>query len=188
MFNANATIHLLFKKGDPQSLANWRTKSLLNVDYKILAKIINFRMSKILPLILNPDQKGFVPTRNLDDAVLKTTHLINYCKRHNKPMYLMLLDQEKAFDQVSREFTFRTLDKFNFPPFIINAITSMYANTTVNISINGQNSRTLHLKSGVRQGCPLSPTLFAICIEALGNLIRQNDNFQGIIIPNTGQY
>lgn len=184
----NATIHLLFKKGDPQSLGNWRPISLLNVDYKILAIIINNRIKEVLPDLLHEDQKGFVPTRRLEDAVLKATHIINHCKRHQIPAYLMLLDQEKAFDRVSRDYLHAILDTFGFPDLIKKAVKAMYASTTANIAINGQLSRKIKLQSGVRQGCPLSPTLFAMCIEPLGNLIRNNPSYTGIRIPDMGAF
>jgi hypothetical protein len=170
-FISNATIHLLFKKGDRQEIGNWRPISLLNVDYKILSKIITERMKKCLPKILHPDQKGFVPTRRLEDAVIKASSLIDYCNFKSLPNYMILLDQEKAFDRVSRKYLHAILEKFNFPPLIRNAIKAMYAETTANISINGQLTSAVPLNSGVRQGCPLSPTLFALCIEPLGNLI-----------------
>ena len=185
---SNATIHLLFKKGDPQNLGNWRPISLLNVDYKILAKIINDRMKTCMPDLIHMDQKGFVQERNLHDAVQKTTHLIRYCQRTNLPAYLMLLDQEKAFDRVARDYLHKIIETTNFPPLIRKAIKAMYASTTANINVNGQLSRTVQLLSGVRQGCPLSPTLFALCIEPLGNLIRTNTLYKGIHIPNSGTY
>jgi hypothetical protein len=185
---SNAYIHLLYKKGDPQDIGNWRPISLLNVDYKILAKIISDRMRKCLPKIIHSDQKGFVPSRRLEDAVIKATTLIEYCHLQDKPKYMLLLDQEKAFDRVSREYMHQVLKEFNFPPLIVNAVLAMYSKTTANISINGQMSKTIDLKSGVRQGCPLSPTLFALCIEPLGNLIREDSDYTGINIPNVGQF
>ncbi len=141
-----------------------------------------------IPKIIHKDQKGFVPSRRLEDAVIKATTLIEYCHLQNQPKYMLLLDQEKAFDRVSRDYMYQVLKEFNFPPLIINAVLAMYSNTTANISINGQMSKTITLKSGVRQGCPLSPTLFALCIEPLGNLIRQQQDYTGINIPNVGQY
>ena len=185
---SNANINLLYKKGERQEIGNWRPISLLNVDYKILAKIISERMRKCLPKILHTDQKGFVPTRNLEDAVIKATSLIEYCHLEKTPKYMLLLDQEKAFDRVSREYMHEVIKEFNFPPLIVKAIMAMYANTTANISINGNMSKTIKLKAGVRQGCPLSPTIFALCIEPLGNLIRENKSYTGITIPEVGQY
>ena len=179
-------ICLLFKKGEKADLKNWRPISLLNVDYKILTKIINERMKKTLTIILHPDQKGFVPTRRLDDAILKVQFLIDYCKRNGYSKYLLFLDQEKAFDRVDRDFMHKILEKFNFPPFLRDLIKSIYNETPARLSINGKLTRSISLHSGVRQGCPLSPTLFALCIETLGNLIRDNVNIPGIEVPNVG--
>lgn len=124
-----ATISLLFKKGDDTNLAYWRPISLLNVDYKILTKILNAKIAPTLTKILSPDQKGFVPTRKLDDAILKATHLMHFCKHHNIPAHLMLLDQEKAFDRVDRKFMHKVIHKFGFPENIQNWIKSIYHTT-----------------------------------------------------------
>ena len=145
-------------------------------------------MRKCLPTLIHTDQKGFVPSRSLEDAVIKVTTLIEYCHIQKQPKYMLFLDQEKAFDRVSRDYMHQVLKEFGFPPLIINAILAMYSTTTANISINGQMSKTIDLKSGVRQGCPLSPTLFALCIEPLGNLIRAQVDFTGINIPGVGQF
>lgn len=126
----DSIICLIFKKGDTNNLKNWRPISLLNTDYKILTKIINERIKKTLPLILHPDQKGFVPTRRLDDAVLKVQFLIDYCKRNSLSHFLLFLDQEKAFDRTDRDFMHAVIAKYNFPPFIRDLIRSIY-NTTI---------------------------------------------------------
>lgn len=84
-------------------------------------------MKKRLSKILHSDQKGFVPTRRVEDAFLKTTSLIEYCHRHNQPKYLILLDQEKSFDRVSRDYMHQILQKLNFSPTITATIKLMYA-------------------------------------------------------------
>lgn len=122
---SNANINLLYNKGGKQDIGNWRPISLLNVDYKILAKIISERMRACLPKILHSDQKGFVPTRNLEDAVIKAQSLIEYCQLEKLPKYMLLLDQEKAFDRVSREYMHKIIKEFNFPPLIVKAIMAM---------------------------------------------------------------
>ena len=180
----DANIHLIFKKGATDNLANWRPISLLNTDYKVLSTLLNNRIKPYLPNLIHSDQKGFIPTRKLDDAVLKTIHLINYCVRENIPAYLLFLDQEKAFDRVDRQYLFKVLEAFNFPPLIINMIKQIYAKTSARISINNQLSKKFDLLSGVRQGCPLSPTLFALCIEPLANLVRRHKQIKGLVYPN----
>jgi len=178
-----ANIHLLFKKGDTDNLANWRPISLLDTDYKILSSTLNNRLKSHLKHMIHSDQKGFVPTRKLDDAVLKTTHLINYCKRENIPAYLLFLDQEKAFDRVDRQYLFDVIDRYNIPPTITSLIKCIYAKTLARISINNQLSLPIELMSGVRQGCPLSPTLFVMCIEPLANMVRAHKHYKGLIYP-----
>lgn len=80
------------------------------------------------------------------------------------------------------------LRKFNFPERLVNIIQAIYTTTFASFNINGKLTREIQLKSGVRQGCPLSPTLFALCIETLGNLIGQDPNYQGITVPNIVNY
>lgn len=95
-------------------------------------------MKSSLPKILNPDQKGFVPTRKLEDAVFKVQLLMDYCRHNGLSKYLLFLDQEKAFDRVDRNYMHLIIQKFNFPPFIQNIIKSIYTTTLAKISINGK--------------------------------------------------
>lgn len=68
---------------------------------------------------------------------------------------------------------------------LLQAIAGLYANPTANIKSNGSLSATINLKRGTRQGCPLSPLLFAIVIEPLAHAIRMNYQIEGIKIKNT---
>ena len=145
-------------------------------------------MKKALLLILHMDQKGFVPKRSLDDAVLKIKLLMDYCKRTNLTNYLLFLDQEKAFDRVDRDMMHKIIAKFDFPPRIRNMIKAIYRSTPAKININGSLTRPITLISGVRQGCPLSPSLFALCIETLSNMIRSHPTLCGIHVPGVGSF
>ena len=64
----NAILTLLYKKGEREDIRNWRPISLLNVDYKIITKILAERLKKVLPSIIHSDQKGFVQGRNIQEA------------------------------------------------------------------------------------------------------------------------
>ena len=78
---------------------------------------------------------------------------------------MFFTDFEKAFDSVSHEFMFKTLDNFNFGPDLINWVKLFYKDANSCVINNG--STFFPIQRGVRQGCPLSSFLFIICIELL---------------------
>ena len=67
-FQYRAMLTLLYKKGEREDISNWRPISLLNVDYKIITKILAERLKPLLPNIIHPDKKGYVNGRNIFDA------------------------------------------------------------------------------------------------------------------------
>ena len=94
----------------------------------------------------------------------------------------MLIDFEKAFDSISWEFILNTLKLFNFGNSILNWIKTFYNDIKTCIIKNGIISEYFYPQRGCRQGDPISPYLFLLCAEILGNLIRNNKNIKGIII------
>ena len=179
-----ALICLLFKKGDKRLPKNWRPISLLNTDYKILAKLLAARLGKLLPYLLSQDQNGFVAGRQLEDAVMMCQMVIDYLAINHDSAYLVMLDQEKAFDRVDPTYLLDVLKAYKIPEYLINWVSIIYSLVPTKICINGQVTDSILLKSGVRQGCPLSPLLFVLSIEPLANLIRTHPGYKGISLPN----
>lgn len=95
------------------------------------------------------------------------------------------LDAEKAFDSVRWEYLYLTLKRFGFNEQVIGCLKSLYCSPTARIKINGSLSNTVSLKRGCRQGYPLSPTLFALLIEPLAQVIREEKDITGILIGTT---
>jgi Lymphocystis disease virus RNA-directed DNA polymerase len=177
-------ICLLFKKGDKRLPKNWRPISLLNTDYKILAKLLAARFRTLLPYLLSMDQNGFVAGRQLEDAVMMCQMTIDYLATEKETGYIVMLDQEKAFDRVDPIYLLDILRAYQIPEYLINWVGIIYSMVPTKLSINGQITESIMLKSGVRQGCPLSPLLFVLSIEPLANLIRTHPNYKGIDLPN----
>ena len=175
-----ALICLLFKKGDTRLPKNWRPISLLNTDYKILAKLLAARFSKLLPYLLSQDQNGFVAGRQLEDAVMMCQMVIDYLAINHDSAYLVMLDQEKAFDRVDPTYLLDVLRAYKIPEYLINWVSIIYSLVPTKLCINGQVTESILLKSGVRQGCPLSPLLFVLSIEPLANLIREHPEYRGV--------
>ena len=86
---------------------------------------------------------------------------------------IISIDVEKAFDKIQHPFLIKTLSKVGIEGAFLNIIKAVYERATANIIINGQKLKTFPLKSGTRQGCPLSPLLFNMVLEILATVIRQ---------------
>ncbi|KAM9941469.1 hypothetical protein ACTFIT_008015 [Dictyostelium discoideum] len=178
-------IHTIYKKGNPLLISNRRPITLLNTDYKILSKVINARLLRILPFIINNNQTGFVPHRFIIDNIININELINYLKSKNLPGIITLFDFFKAFDSISHDSIKRTLIHIGIPIKLINLIHKLLSDSQAKISINGKTTRKFDIKRGVKQGDPISATLFVIVIEILARTINADNSIIGLpISPN----
>jgi exonuclease III len=178
-----AVITLLDKKGKDRSLLkNWRPISLLNVDYKIVTKVIATRMKTVLPSIIHHSQSGYVDGRFIGESVRTIADIIEFTKVKNITGILLLIDFEKAFDSLEWNYLQKALETFNFGPSFRKWIQTFYKNITSCIVNNGHASNYFTLERGVRQGDPLSPYLFITSLELLAIAVRQNDRIKGIDI------
>ena len=181
----NSIITLIFKKkGSPLNLKSWRPISLLNLDYKILAKLLANRIKSTLNDIIDPFQSSGCKNRNIINNALNLNSILSYAKQNNKPVSLISLDNEKAFDRVERNFILKTLQKFNFPPNFIQWFNIIYFYTTSKILVNGTFTNPVQITRGVRQGCPLSMLLYILSLEPLLFKVNFNIFIKGISIPN----
>ena len=181
-----AIITVIPKEGkDSEYSSNYRPISILNVDYKMYTSIIAKRIENLLPELIDEDQTGFVKNRQTHDNIRRTLHLIDRIQKESKVAVLLSLDAEKAFDMVNWKFLYQTLNRFGFNEQSVNYIRTLYQQPTARIKINGSLSSSFTLERGTRQGCCLSPTLFAFYIEPLAQAIRQHEKIQGIKIGHT---
>lgn len=160
-------------------LKNWRPITLLNVDYKLIAKLIATRMKKQLHNIINSDQSGFISDRYIGENINRILNIIEMAD-DDFPAILMLIDFEKAYDFLEWPFIDKALKYFNFGDNVRKWVTVMYTGTNSCVVNNGWRSDFFNISRGVRQGCPLSPYLFIIAAEILALAIRNNPKIEGI--------
>lgn len=178
-----ALLKLLYKKKDKLLLKNWRPISLLNTDYKIAAKVIANRMKEVLPEIVHPDQTCGITNRTIFENLFILRDIIYQTNTNNNDVTLISLDQEKAFDRVDRTFLYKTLKQLNFGPSLIHWIATLYKDANCTVMNNGWMSDEIQLHRGLRQGCPLSPLLYVLIVESLGEALRKDDGVRGVPIP-----
>ena len=95
---------------------------------------------------------------------------------------IISIDAEKAFDKIQHPFMIKTLQTIGIEGAYLNIIKSIYDKPTANIILNGEKLKAFPLKSGTRQGCPLSPLLFNIVSEVLATAIREEKEMKRIQI------
>ena len=90
--------------------------------------------------------------------------------------------QRKTFDKIQHTFMIKTLQKMGIEGTNLNIVKAIYDKPTANIILNGETLKAFPLRSGTRQGCPLSPLLFTIVLEVLVTAIREENEVKGIQI------
>lgn len=176
-----AVITTIPKPGKPSDhVTNYRPISLLNCDIKIYSKLIANRVNTVLSSLVHHDQVGFVANRQARDGTRRILNLIQLAKLSSADSILISLDAEKAFDRVNWSYLSQVLNRFGFGGLILNAIQSLYTFPSALVFTSGFISAPFDITNGTRQGCPLSPLIFALCIEPLAAAIRATPDISGL--------
>jgi len=165
-------------------ISNWRPITLLNVDYKIIAKVIGRRIEQILHKVIRPDQTGFIKGRYIGNNVRLLNDLMEYTDANRLLRIFLFIDFKKAFDNIEWSFIHNSLTLFNFGPVIRRWVYIFYNNVERGVMNCGYMTKYFSVSPGVRQGCSLSPLLFVLAVEVLALKIRQDKLCWGIKLPH----
>ena len=153
------------KKGDLSNCNNYRGITLLSVPGKVFNRVILNRMKNTLDPELRDEQAGFRQNRSCTDQIATLRIIVEQSLEWNSPLYVNFIDYEKAFDSVDRETLWKLLRHYGIPKKIVNLIKNTYEGMSCRVVHEGQLTAGFQVRTGVRQGCLLSPILFLLAID-----------------------
>ena len=165
-------------------LANYRPITVTDCLGKIYASILNEIISEWAEKenILSDEQNGFRKNRQGVDNIFILQQIIENANKNGEVIYMAVLDIEKAFDTVNRSLLWEILNRLGCNKKIIKLIKALYKNTKTRFKINNTYTNWIRSNRGVRQGCVLSPLLFALVMEELICRIKKLNG--GVTIGN----
>ena len=153
------------KKGDLSSCSNYRGITLLSIPGKVFNRVLLNRMKDVVDPHLRDQQAGFRKGRSSTDQIASLRIILEQSLEWNFSLYIHFVDYEKAFDSVDRKSLWRLLRLYEVPEKITNIIRNSYEGMTCRVIHGNQVTDAFQVKTGVRQGCLLSPFMFLLTID-----------------------
>ena len=182
---ARGLIFPLYKDGDARIPDNYRGITLLSVVGKIYTSVLNLRVSNWCEKygILSEEQAGFRPGRSTSDHIFAVTEVLRLRRGRRKQTHCCFLDIKKAYDTVNRDGLWKRLLDVGIRGKLWRVLKNLYDIVESSVLVGKHRTEWFVVEAGVRQGCLLSPILFAIFIEGLARALKQvkvNSILEGI--------
>ena len=166
----------IFKKGDRMDPSNYRGTSLSNILSKVYTSILTDRLYSWTENEgkLFEEQAGFRKGHSTVDHIFALSQLVSNCLYGNrrKKVYCAFIDFQKAFDTVDRARLWEVLVKIGVSTKFITTLKAMYSTVNARVRVGNEFSEPIECPAGVKQGCKLSPILFALLINEVAKQVK----------------
>ncbi|KAK3740237.1 hypothetical protein RRG08_054258 [Elysia crispata] len=162
------------KNGDLSNCNNYRGITLLSIPGKVFTRILLERIKEAVDGQLRDNQAGFRKNRSCTDQIVALRIIVEQSIEWNSPLLVNFIDFEKAFDSIDRDTLWKLLRHYGIPPKIVTLIQKMYDGTSCKVLHEGRLTDSFEIKTGVRQGCLLSPFLFILAV----GLANEREHFR----------
>ena len=178
-------ICLVQKKENATLVKDFRPISPTTLTYKVVAKVLSECLKQVINAIINPSQSAFIEGRHILDPILIANEAVEDYRAKRKKGWILKLDLEKAFHRVDWNFLEKILSFKIFSPKWVSWIMGCIKSPKFSLFINGKPRGRITASRGIRQGDPLSPFLFLLVSEVLGEIISKlhsSRQFEGFLV------
>lgn len=180
---SESEIILLYKKGDPNDISNYRPISLLPSLYKLFSCIIEKKIKESIEKFQSIEQAGFRRGFSTIDHIHALEMTIDKYQEFNRPLYAVFIDYQKAFDTLLHPIIWEALLSQGVELDYIQVLKNIYDNNTSRVKLE-TTGPLIEIKRGVRQGDPISPTIFIAVLES----VFRNLSWKKVGININGRY